>query len=303
MSKKDFVAQRSWLFETKQDFARRWNIDIYDNGFYVRCKNIVATIISDITRNEQKFERLSYEAHSLVAEPYSQTYTHNSFQSIVSGKDTKFNFSQTDLYKTLQILSNDNHFFNFLQILEHILNAYRNEKDEKIILEFNDIALISNKNVRLFYNNGKYEFYPSGVELFDEKLVNDILEFLQSYPKAHKELSEALQEFLKKSYRDAVDKTRLALEIFLKELLNNDKSLENQKDELCRYFGNKIHTNIKSMFLNILDLYAKFNNDKAKHNSGSFNEYEVEFLFYLVGNFIRLFMQIKNNQKHNPTKL
>ena len=41
MSEKDFVVQRSWLFETKQDFARRWDIDICDDGFYVRCKNIV----------------------------------------------------------------------------------------------------------------------------------------------------------------------------------------------------------------------------------------------------------------------
>ncbi len=47
------------------------------------------------------------------------------------------------------------------------------------------------------------------------------------------------------------------------------------------------------MFMQILDFYAKFNNDKAKHNSGDFKECEVEFLFYLVGNFMRLFMGIK----------
>lgn len=64
-----------------------------------------------------------------------------------------------------------------------------------------------------------------------------------------------------------MDKTRLALEIFLKELLKNDKSLENQTKLLNKYLGKDIHQNIKSMFLNILDLYAKFNNDKTKHNS------------------------------------
>ena len=125
----------------------------------------------------------------------------------------------------------------------------------------------------------------------------DVLEFLQPYKDAHKALTEALQAFLKKSYRDAVDKARLALEVFLKELLNNEKSLENQKECLNQYLGEYIHQDIKSMFSKILNCYTNLNNNEAKHNSGDFKEYEVEFLFYLVGNFIRLFMQVEKDKR------
>lgn len=278
---KDFVVKKGWLLQTKQDFAKRWNIDFQDDEFYNRC----ITIVSNMVKNDENFYYLSREIYLIAGKRFVEPH-----------RNTFYLFKYTALYEILHSFAQDDLFSNFLKSIEYIINFYHKGRDENLLATFNDIACISNLSVRLCYND-EYKFYPSGVELFDKKLVDDILEFLQPYPNAHKELSEALQEFLKKSYRDAVDKTRLALEIFLKELLNNDKSLENQKDELCRYFGNKIHTNIKSMFLNILDLYAKFNNDKAKHNSGSFNEYEVEFLFYLVGNFIRLFMQIEKDKQ------
>lgn len=90
---------------------------------------------------------------------------------------------------------------------------------------------------------------------------------------------------------------RLALEMFLKELLSNQQSLENQKGSLNQHLGKYTHQDIKSMFLRILEFYTKFNNGKAKHNSGDFEEYEVEFLLYLVGNFIRLFMQVKKDRQ------
>ncbi len=271
----DFIVKKGWLLTTKQDFARRWNIEFQDNRFYSRC----ITIIASIVKNDEKFYYLSRGVHLIVGAEFIEYY-----------KKGFYSFQNTKLYWILTNVAKNDEFYKFLELVEYIINFYYKEKDENILAMFNDVACISSLTARLCYDD-KYRFYPSGVELFDEKLVDDILEFLQPYEKAHKELSEALQCFLKKSYRDAVDKTRLALELFLKKLLGNKKSLENQKDELAKYFGNELHQNIKSMFIEILYFYTNFNNDKAKHSSGDFNEFEVEFLFYLVGNFIRLFMQ------------
>ncbi|EAJ5160310.1 hypothetical protein DL041_09915, partial [Campylobacter jejuni] len=104
----------------------------------------------------------------------------------------------------------------------------KKDKDDEFLLTFNDIVLMSNKPFRLYYND-KYEFHPSNIEIFDQVLINDVLEFLKDYPKAKKQLSEALKIFItKENYRDVVDKTRLSLELFLTQLLNNEKSLENQ---------------------------------------------------------------------------
>ena len=259
---------------------------------------MISNIIGNRAENQASFEKLCYKVYSIVGEIYTQKYcyTERNITDILKNTRTyEFNFSNTSLYSTLNQLSREETLLQFLEAMECILNFAKTEKDENILLHFNDIACLSNKNVRLRYDD-KYRFYPCGVEIFDEKLINDVLEFLQPYVDAHKELSEALQTFLEKSYRNAVDKTRLALEIFLRELLNNDKTLENQKEELNKYLGNDVHQNIKSMFLQILDFYTKFNNNEAKHNSGNFSECEVEFLFYLVGNFIRLFMQIEKER-------
>lgn len=289
---KDFKIKRSWLFKTKQNFAKRWNIEIEDNHFYERCINIVSNIIN----SGNDFKSLSYEAHLIIGKIYTQKYITPSFQNMLAFKGEEFNFGTTELYYTLKELSNDNNLIKFLEAIEFIINFYEKSKNNEIIEEFNDAAYLSNKPIRLHYDTS-YKFYHSNIEIFDKKLIDDVLDFLKDYPKAHKELSEALKMFInKKSYRDIVDKTRLALEIFLKQLLKNKKSLENQKDILNKYLDNNIHKQIKSMFINILDLYEKLNNDNAKHDSNDFLEYEVEFLFYLVGNFIRLFMQIKPNQ-------
>jgi len=82
----------------------------------------------------------------------------------------------------------------FLQILEIIINFYYKEKNKEILNNFNDITYISNKPIRLIFDDC-YRFYPSGVEILDEKLINDVLDFLKQYPKAHKEFSESLKIF------------------------------------------------------------------------------------------------------------
>ncbi len=263
-NKIDCAIPRGWLLENKIDFAKRFNIvDLTDDKFYERF----ITIISSIVKNDDRFFKLSYEIHLIVGKE-------------ITGQEDKWYglFNHTKLYKILQSLIERKKFIGFLNLIEHIVNFYYKDRDENILIIFNDIARISNLNVRLCYDD-KYRFYHSGVELFDKKLVDDILEFLQPYKKAHKELSEALQEFLKKSYRYAVDKTRLALEGFLKELLKNEKSLENQKECLNQYLGEYMHQDIKSMFLKILDCYTNLNNNEAKHNSGDLRNMKLNFCF------------------------
>ena len=67
---KDFKIKRSWLFEAKQNFAKRWNIEIEDNHFYERCINIVSNIIN----SGNDFKSLSYEAHLIIGKIYTQKH-------------------------------------------------------------------------------------------------------------------------------------------------------------------------------------------------------------------------------------
>ena len=298
----DIKIDRSWLFETKRDFSKRWNIDLHDNRFYGRCIELVEYIIE----NCQSFKNLSHRIHQLAGKVDTKKeitinigYIEN-FQKSLNG--SKIKFVDTSLYDLLCELSNDTNFIKFIEILELIFNESLNSENKDFINKFNDIAFISNKPVRLVYDDG-YKFYPSGVELFDKKLIDDVLEFLKDYPKSHKEFTEALTIFIKEngSYRDAIDKIRLALEIFMKQYFSNNKSLENQKSDLGVYLqNNNIHihkeiTNFYNTYLTLINNHIKHldkdNIDKDKNVV--FKKSEAEFLFYLIGNFMKFLIEAK----------
>ena len=85
--------------------------------------------------------------------------------------------------------------------------------------------------------------------------------------------------------------------MLLKELFNNNKSLENQKSEIGNYLKeNNISTTISNMFIKLLELYANYNNENAKHGD-SINENEIDYMIYLTGTFIRLITQVEENKK------
>lgn len=294
MERKIYNIKQGWLFKTKRDFAKRWNIEIEDR-FYERCITLIGDII-----NPKQLSELEQKIFLIVGEIYKGEKKFSGVISVFNHfnnlHDSYFAFHKTALYSLLMQLKD----VKFLEALENIINFCKKDKDDEFLLTFNDIVLMSNKPFRLYYND-KYEFHPSNIEIFDQVLINDVLEFLKDYPKAKKQLSEALKIFItKENYRDVVDKTRLSLELFLTQLLNNEKSLENQKDEILRYFGNLLDENFKKMFLEILNYYQRLNNNRAKHcksNGKEFKDYEVEFLFYLVGNFLQLFMTFNKFKK------
>ena len=301
MGNQTFEVERSWLFKTKRDFAMRWKLEVFDDCFFERCVNLMHRIVG----NGLHFDQLTDKVFLLIGEVNKRKYitkdTTASIERMMGQQREKtFCFSDSDVFFLLE--KNKRNIPKFLEIFEYILNFYLQEKNDEIITEFSDIALLSNKPIRLIYDES-YKFFPSDIEIFDKKLIDDVLEFLKDYPEAHRELSEALGLYLQQgSYKDCVDKTRRALEIFIRQLLQNNKSLEKQYEdkEIFKYFGNTLDSSIKSMFLQILKCYTDLNNNRAKHtkqDSRPIKDYEVEFLFYLVGNFLRLFINIDNKNE------
>ena len=155
----DCAIPRGWLLETKLDFARRFNIEPYDDKFYERF----ITIIAKIVKNDDRFFDLSYEIHLIIGKEITEQEDKWLYEL----------FNRTKLYKILQSLTERKMFIDFLNLIEHIVNFYYKDRDENILITFNDIACISNLNVRLCYDD-KYRFYPRGVEIFDKKLVGCI---------------------------------------------------------------------------------------------------------------------------------
>jgi len=87
--------------------------------------------------------------------------------------------------------------------------------------------------------------------------------------------------------RNLLDDLRLSMELLLKVIFRNGKSLENQISEIGAFIsnngGSKQFTN---MFKTLVDYYSKYQNTFVKHNDAVVEE-EVEFIFEMTSSFMK----------------
>lgn len=78
---------------------------------------------------------------------------------------------------------------------------------------------------------------------------------------------------------------RLALEMLLKNILKNSKSIENQQDCLGEYIKKyNISKEISNMLFKLINYYSKFQNNYVKHanSADDINIEEAEFIIDLT---------------------
>jgi len=85
-----------------------------------------------------------------------------------------------------------------------------------------------------------YLVSPKGARLLDEKVVNDVLDWLRKYPKVYDNFKSTFKKYQNKVYqRNLINDLRLALELLLKIILRNKKGLEKQKSAIGKYLEEK----------------------------------------------------------------
>ena len=144
--------------------------------------------------------------------------------------------------------------------------------------------------------NDEYFIFPKGAPELDSALVSEPLEWLKDYPTAHKTFVIALKQYSDGIYiRDVADNLRKALEAFLQEFLGNEKNLETNKNEICKYLGNQgVDTGIAGLFQPLINSYKNINDRIAKHND-AVDAKLLEFLLYQTGVLIRMVLSVKHN--------
>ncbi len=91
--------------------------------------------------------------------------------------------------------------------------------------------------------------------------------------------------------RNVLDDMRLSLELLLKVLLHNDKSLENQIPELGAFLKAKgIQTEIRNMYVTLLKYYLQYQNNHVKHND-EINPNEMEYIIDLTSLFMKFLLK------------
>ena len=280
--------QKSETIKRNLDFANRWNLDIKRDR-YTAFLNRIIVIIEPIF-SDYNTDIIEKELFYSVGLPYVRK---NYYEYL-------FQFKNTQIYKILYQLKlqDKGHQILLIKLLEFLLNSSEVYNKGDISKQISEAIVLSGLDIQLCKRGSEYVFYPSGAELLDTKVVNDTLNWLEKYPNSREKFHEAL--ILQKkheSVRQVIDTMRLALELFIKQYFNNEKSLENQKELLGKYLKEQdVAKEIRDMFLTLFLFYTRYNNENVKHADNCI-ELESEYIIYLTGTFIRFLIKVREKEE------
>lgn len=182
------------------------------------------------------------------------TYDFGEFGSIVPNK-------RTALLRNLEKFSAKQQFFIISELCD--LSDFK---------ENDDVARLKKQLYKRYGN-------LAGGKISDKELIIKTEHWLEDYQEAYKLYRLALQQYEEQGdSRNILDNMRLSLELFLKEILRNNKSLENQYQYLGGILEEKgISKEVRNLFIKIIEYYAKYQNEHVKHNN-SINDFEVEYI-------------------------
>jgi len=128
----------------------------------------------------------------------------------------------------------------------------------------------------------------------NEILIEETKHWLNEYPDSLDLYSQALEKYEHEIYqRNLLDDLRLSLEKLLKEIFENNKTLENQQS----YFGSFIKSSngspeFANMFSRLVNYYASYNNTYVKHDDAVIEE-EIEFIMEITSSFMKHLIRLK----------
>ncbi len=134
--------------------------------------------------------------------------------------------------------------------------------------------------------------YKKGANLLDNKLVLDVLDWLEKYPEVYEKYSNALKFFLEKKYSTSLTNCYSALESLTKEILNTKQAFDN--DEI----RNKLTTELgldkewRKVLLHYSRVAHEYSDRHGGNKSIDCNEIHTEFYLYQTGSYLRLILKI-----------
>lgn len=192
-------------------------------------------------------------------------------------------------------------FPNKRTALEKNLKCFTPEQQYKIIDELCRLPKFSeNEKVQdlLIKLVSRYQKFSTETNELPE-IVLKTKEWLDDYPQAKQYYEDALNKKNNNIYtRNLLDDLRFSLEVLVKAILKNSKSLENQKAELGNFLKeNGISVEIRNLYTDkILEFYTDYQNHNVKHNE-NYNEIEVDFIFEQTAVLMRLLIKLDNKKK------
>lgn len=117
---------------------------------------------------------------------------------------------------------------------------------------------------------------------------------MSDYPESLKIYEDALNKFGNNIYqRNLLDDLRLSLEKLLQNILENQKSIENQLSKIGNFIKERDGSKeLNNMFVKLIDYYSKYQNTYVKHDDAVI-ENEIEIMFEMTCSFMKFLIRIK----------
>lgn len=182
--------------------------------------------------------------------------------------------------------------------LRENLKVFSPQQQFKIIKElceldhFKENTDAKDLKIKLVSRYGNLNAGNNGNEV-NEALIEETKHWLQNYPDSLKLYQDALAKFDNQIFqRNLLDDLRLSLEILLKNILGNNKSLENQLGDIGAFIQAKNGSKeLNNMFVKLIDYYSKYNNTYVKHDDAVI-ENEIEFIFEMTSSFMKFLARL-----------
>lgn len=263
------------------DFRRRWGLpeEVFEERFQKAIYRVLAYIGDRIDVSRDDLRHLAFIARVPV-----DTYRYIGF--VHSGNwrfDAEKYFLEAEQPHELA------------EKVENLLKSSILNNDQKegvaTIVSKESIGVRVSKDGR-----GRYITYPQGEPMLDEKVVERTL--LSIDGKSASEYTEALKAYSSGRWNDSSNKTRRALEEYLRQYLNNKAGFKAnintigdvlKKADIADHFRNSIINQLRTLD----DHYNK----ASKHNSNTQGAAEVEYLIYSVGVIVNTLGQLKISDK------
>lgn len=186
---------------------------------------------------------------------------------------------------------------DFIQTLRVVVAIYKCSENSKkdVITSYVENAIKSASiNIGIKWVDGI--FYPTGDKLLDDELIDVSVSLLDKYPNEKTDLKTALENHQAKSLYGVVENCYICVEGLSRQLLNNKKTLDNNKENLLSLL--RFSQYWDKIFLN----YLKFAHEFRRHageKRHELNPEEVEAYLYMtcliVRSMIRAFEERTND--------
>lgn len=191
---------------------------------------------------------------------------------------------------------------------------FKVKKEQENQYDNNDYSALMYLNKEAFYEVGYEggEYYKSWeviltapqqyVGLFQKQEGLNMKKWFLSDPTLVKLWYDIIEKYQNKDFsRNTFDDFRFLLEMFLKNVLKNSKSIENQKVPLGVFLKeHHINVHIRTSIVAELDHFCKYQNNNVKH-SNTYKDNDIDYVYNTVVKIIGCCINALKNkaQTHN----